>query len=103
MGALGSGREREPPNGSGKLLPPLVIVLLMNSDHEIQDDDDIREEDDVCSECEAKGYDYCECTFYDEDDDTEPWEDDVWADADALASAGWGTDEDYGYFGGDDY
>lgn len=25
-----------------------------------------------------------------------------WADADALASAGWGTDEDYGYFGGED-
>jgi hypothetical protein len=24
-------------------------------------------------------------------------------DAYALASAGWGTDEDYGYFGGDDY
>lgn len=23
-------------------------------------------------------------------------------DAEALASAGWGTDEDYGYFGGDD-
>jgi len=61
----------------------------MNSDHEIQDDDDILEEDDVC-------YEY-------DDDDTEPWEDDVWADADALASAGWGTDEDYGYFGGDDY
>jgi hypothetical protein len=27
---------------------------------------------------------------------------DMEADADALASAGWGTDEDYGYFGGDD-
>jgi len=22
-----------------------------------------------------------------------------WMDADALASAGWGTDEDYGYYG----
>jgi hypothetical protein len=28
---------------------------------------------------------------------------DVEADADTLASAGYGTDEDYGYFGGDDY
>ena len=28
--------------------------------------------------------------------------DDMYADSDALASAGWGTDEDYGYFGGDD-
>jgi hypothetical protein len=26
-----------------------------------------------------------------------------WMDADALASAGWGTDEDYGFYGGDDY
>ena len=28
---------------------------------------------------------------------------DMEADADALASAGMGTDEDYGYFGGDEY
>ena len=28
--------------------------------------------------------------------------DDVEADADALAGAGYGTDEDYGYYGGDD-
>lgn len=28
---------------------------------------------------------------------------DMEADADALASAGWGTDEDYGSFGGDDW
>lgn len=35
-------------------------------------------------------------------DDYEPDQflNDVEADADALASAGWGTDEDYGYFGG---
>mgnify|MGYP003148855815 CR=1 FL=1 len=25
--------------------------------------------------------------------------DDVWHDADTLASAGWGTDEDYGFYG----
>lgn len=25
----------------------------------------------------------------------EPYEDDVWADSDALSSAGWGMDEDY--------
>jgi 3-methyladenine DNA glycosylase/8-oxoguanine DNA glycosylase len=29
-------------------------------------------------------------------------EDGDWMDGDALASAGWGTDEDYGYFGGED-
>lgn len=28
--------------------------------------------------------------------------DDEQADADALASAGWGTDEDYGHYGGDE-
>jgi hypothetical protein len=27
---------------------------------------------------------------------------DVEADADTLASAGWGTDEDYGYYGEDE-
>ena len=36
---------------------------------------------------------------YDRDD----WDmTDVEADADTLASAGWGTDEDYGYYGGED-
>ena len=43
----------------------------------------------------------------DEDDDTESEDDgqgdDVWADSDALASAGHGTDEDYGFYGNDDY
>ena len=28
---------------------------------------------------------------------------DVEADADTFASCGWGTDEDYGYYGEDDY
>jgi hypothetical protein len=37
--------------------------------------------------------------------DGEPFDfrDDVDADADALANIGWGTDEDYGDFGGDDF
>ena len=34
------------------------------------------------------------------DEDSEPWESfDLSDDADALASAGMGTDEDYGYYG----
>jgi hypothetical protein len=33
----------------------------------------------------------------------EPCEPDNWADGDALASAGYGVDEDYGFFGNDDY
>lgn len=36
--------------------------------------------------------------------DDEPYEmSDVEADADTLASAGWGTDEDYGCYGGDEW
>ena len=31
-------------------------------------------------------------------DDDEPDDDPMWADSDALASAGWGTDEDYGAY-----
>jgi transcription elongation factor Elf1 len=39
----------------------------------------------------------------DEDSDEEDFiDDDRFADGDALASAGWGTDEDYGSFMGDD-
>lgn len=37
-----------------------------------------------------------------DDEPSEGWTD-AEADADALASAGWGTDEDYGYFGGDEF
>ena len=37
--------------------------------------------------------------WFDEDDDLMS---DVEADADTLTSAGWGTDEDYGYYGGED-
>ena len=35
------------------------------------------------------------------DEDNYDCEDDSWSDADSLASAGWGTDEDYGSFGDD--
>lgn len=38
------------------------------------------------------------------DDDEEPFNDsDSFSDGEALASAGMGTDEDYGGFGGEDY
>ena len=44
----------------------------------------------------------------DEDYEADPYqgafiEDSYLDDAEAFASAGWGTDEDYGYLGGDDY
>lgn len=39
--------------------------------------------------------------WYDDPEDEGFQMSDVEADADTLASAGWGTDEDYGYFGED--
>ena len=38
----------------------------------------------------------CDTCYGSTQDDTE---DDSWDDADSLVSIGWGTDEDYGYFG----
>lgn len=41
-----------------------------------------------------------------DDGSDEPWDgfqSDAEADADVLRSAGWGTDEDYGYYGDGDY
>ena len=55
-----------------------------------------------CPDCEPEDGD--DCSEF--DGEPEPREDhfrdDVDADADTLASAGYGTDEDYGYFGGED-
>ena len=50
----------------------------IDNDHEFEDDSD-----------EAN---------YEAADAAEEGQDDMMYDADALASAGWGTDEDYGYF-----
>jgi hypothetical protein len=57
-------------------------------------------------------YDYHD-DFYEGCDDIEKNEDEEWADdyddsmdgdhESGLASAGWGTDEDYGYYGEDTY
>lgn len=42
--------------------------------------------------------------FYDEDIDDDSYDDSMDGDAEsALSSAGWGTDEDYGYYGDVDY
>jgi hypothetical protein len=45
-------------------------------------------------------YSICDDCMNEEDYEEEDYEDfdDVDADADTLASAGWGTDEDYGYY-----
>lgn len=57
------------------------MLYLYGNEH---DDPDFREYDD---------------DEYDDMGDDEPYMSDVEADADTLASAGWGTDEDYGYYG----
>jgi len=44
----------------------------------------------------------CYCQEGDDDGEDDRTVFDLNDDAEALASAGWGTDEDYGYFGGDD-
>jgi hypothetical protein len=49
---------------------------------------------------------YAGAEFYgllgNDDEEVDPFNSDAEADADVLASAGWGTDEDYGYYGGDE-
>lgn len=69
---------------------------------------DVCEEDMTVTgedETELEGYctscgSWCQVTRVERD--WEPYEDDdAYADSQVLASAGWGTDEDYGCFGGD--
>jgi len=58
-----------------------------------------------CRVCEELSLEIDDELFEDDGND-EPWDGfqtDYEADADALASAGCGTDEDYGYYGENDY
>ncbi len=41
--------------------------------------------------------------YWDQEREHDPFLSDAEADGDALASVGWGTDEDYGCFGGDEW
>lgn len=50
---------------------------------------------ELCEQCYCD-MDYARSAMGEDELDDEPDFDDVWADSDALASAGWGTDEDYG-------
>jgi hypothetical protein len=60
-----------------------------------------------CDACDLEVDHDSDCWVEGDDDDdsdesrNEFYEDDMWADSNALASAGWGTDEDYGSYGGD--
>ena len=67
-----------------------------------EDLDEMFEHMDDPQELNFDNDDYVEIN---ENDWSEPYDDldNLLDDAEALASAGWGTDEDYGYFGGDDF
>ena len=62
-----------------------------------------------CPEC-LQAHAECECDGYGEDGDyadydayLDEYDDSMDGDHESgLASAGWGTDEDYGYYGGDE-
>jgi hypothetical protein len=53
----------------------------------------------MCEDYPCCGHDQNDCP---EVEDTFE-EDGDWMDGDALASAGFGTDEDYGFYGGEDW
>jgi len=69
--------------------------------------EDLITEEELAAELDAEMREWDErngITYEDGEDDEEYSEaDDSWMDADALASAGWGTDEDYGYYGEEAY
>ena len=53
-------------------------------------------------EFQELGKKFMEAKHQEEEEEYEPEEPDHEDDAGALASAGFGTDEDYGYYGGDE-
>ena len=68
----------------------------MNEDHYNIDDEPCSCPD--CWNAEVEYRDHIEQPDPEENYDSE---DDTWSDADTLTSIGWGTDEDYGYYGED--
>lgn len=57
---------------------------------------------DFCSDtCADRAHGYMIDAMYEDMDGEPEGSHDHSDDADALASAGWGTDEDYGYYGDD--
>ena len=69
------------------------------------DPEDLEEMFEHMDDPQELNFDNDDYVEIDENDWSEPYNDldNLLDDADALASAGWGTDEDYGYFGGDDF
>ena len=69
------------------------------------DPEDLEEMFEHMDDPQELNFDNDDYVEIDENNWNEPYDDlnNLLEDADALASAGWGTDEDYGYFGGDDF
>jgi hypothetical protein len=89
-------------------LPNISTATDDSNDDDDDDDDDGRCRTDGCDgdpDCGDSYNGYCPaCADRLYADDNEPdGMSDVEADADTLAGAGWGTDEDYGSYGGDDF
>ena len=72
---------------------------LCHEERQTAHDYQLDERDEECEDDTAAREEY-EASLTDGEDDRTTF--DMSDDADALASAGWGTDEDYGYFGGED-
>lgn len=76
--------------------------MFHNDEYDMRDEDILETVDCDCGYCDCEICDGFACGCPDCSDcyDDEPYEmSDVEADADTLASAGWGTDEDYGCYG----
>jgi hypothetical protein len=99
-----------------RLTFPLAITILSSStigEYDMTPSNDYLEdlitEEELAAELDAEMREWDERNgiTYEDGEDGEEYEysepDDSWMDADALASAGWGTDEDYGYYGEEAY
>lgn len=70
----------------------------------IPDPEDFEEMFEHIDDPQELNFDDDDYVEIEEEDYNEPYYGDNFLDdAEALASAGWGTDEDYGYFGEDDF
>jgi hypothetical protein len=68
--------------------------------------EDLITEEELAAELDAEMREWDErngITYEDGEEYEYSEPDDSWMDGDALASAGWGTDEDYGYYGEEAY
>ena len=73
--------------------------------YSIPDPEDLEEMFEHMDDPQELNFDNDDYVEINENDWSEPYDDldNLLDDEEALASAGWGTDEDYGYFGGDDF